>query len=203
MPRLVVVLPLAPLTVGDTFLVRDWPLHVTVLAPFLTDAAPDVIAAALTAAASALPALSVVAGGGERFGRRHDIPVTVLESNPEPDSAARPRGRGRAPVRGCAQRGGVHRDRVPGACHRQAPRAGGCRRHPRTPPARARRHGAPGRPGRPRRARDDPPPPAPTRRLAGSETVTVGAALAAECGRALAARDGMVASGAFTGADGG
>ena len=81
--RLVVVLPLAPLNVGDTFLVRDWPLHVTVLAPFLTDAAPGAIAEALAAAASALPALSVVAGGAERFGRRHDIPVTVLEPNPE------------------------------------------------------------------------------------------------------------------------
>ena len=82
MPRLVVVLPLAPLNVGDTFLVRDWPLHVTVLAPFLTDAAPGAIAEALAAAASALPGLSVVAAGAERFGRRHDIPVTVLEPHP-------------------------------------------------------------------------------------------------------------------------
>jgi len=82
MPRLVVVLPLTPLTVGDTFLVRDWPLHVTVLAPFLTDAAPGVIEEALAAAASAQSALSVVAGGAERFGRRGDVPVTVLEPDP-------------------------------------------------------------------------------------------------------------------------
>jgi len=79
MPRLVVVLPLIPLHVGDTFLVRDWPLHVTVLAPFLTDTEPDVIAEALAAAASASATLSVVADGAERFGRRGDVPVTVLE----------------------------------------------------------------------------------------------------------------------------
>jgi 2'-5' RNA ligase len=82
MPRLVVVLPLAPLTVGDTFLVRDWPLHVTVLAPFLTDAAPRLIAQAIIAAASAQTALRVVAGGRERFGRREDVPVTVLQPDP-------------------------------------------------------------------------------------------------------------------------
>ncbi|MEB0002760.1 2'-5' RNA ligase family protein [Cryobacterium sp. 10S3] len=82
MPRLVVVLPLTPLAVGATFLVRDWPLHVTVLAPFLTDAAPGAIREALAASASAVPALSVVAGGAERFERRHDIPVTVLEPDP-------------------------------------------------------------------------------------------------------------------------
>ena len=81
-PRLVVVLPLTPLAVGDTFLVRDWPLHVTVLAPFLTDAPPSAIEAAIVAAASVLPALSVVAGGAERFGRRQDVPVTLLESDP-------------------------------------------------------------------------------------------------------------------------
>lgn len=44
MPRLVVVLPLSPMRDGDSFAVKDWPLHITVSPPFLTDAAPSDIA---------------------------------------------------------------------------------------------------------------------------------------------------------------
>jgi hypothetical protein len=79
MPRLVVVLPLAPLRVGSSFAVSVWPLHVTVLPPFLTDAPAGQIADALAAATSTLAPLTVVAGGNELFGRRHDIPVTLIE----------------------------------------------------------------------------------------------------------------------------
>jgi hypothetical protein len=79
MPRLVVVLPLTPIPVGAGFAVSAWPLHVTVLPPFLTDAPVDRIADAIAAATRALPALTVVAGGTELFGRRHDIPVTLIE----------------------------------------------------------------------------------------------------------------------------
>lgn len=82
MPRLVIVLPLAPLQTGDTFAVRDWPLHITVLAPFLTDAEPAEIAAALAAVASGQAALTAVAGGDEMFGRRENVPVTVVAPNP-------------------------------------------------------------------------------------------------------------------------
>ena len=78
MPRLVVVLPLAPLTVGASFAVAEWPLHVTVLAPFQTDAAPAAIGDALRSAAAGQPPLTLVAGADELFGRRHDIPVTLL-----------------------------------------------------------------------------------------------------------------------------
>lgn len=78
MTRLVVVLPLAPLRDGESFAVRDWPLHVTVLPPFDTDAEPAEIAATIASAASAHTALTVVAGHGELFGRHHDVPVTVL-----------------------------------------------------------------------------------------------------------------------------
>lgn len=78
MSRLVVVLPLTPLHAGDSFLVQDWPLHVTVLPPFLTDADPDVITLAIAAAASAHHALTAVAGQEEFFGRRKDVPVTVV-----------------------------------------------------------------------------------------------------------------------------
>jgi 2'-5' RNA ligase len=81
MPRLVVVLPLAPLQNGESFAVEDWPLHITVLPPFLTDAAPAEIADSIAAAASAQKALTAIAGHDEMFGRRKDVPVTVVVEN--------------------------------------------------------------------------------------------------------------------------
>ena len=79
MPRLVVVLPLTPLAVGSSFAVADWPLHITVLPPFLTDAAPADIATAIDAAVRAQPPLTVRAGEDALFGRRHNVPVTLIE----------------------------------------------------------------------------------------------------------------------------
>lgn len=81
MTRLVVVLPLSPLAEGDSFAVSEWPLHITVLPPFLTDATASVVEAAIRSAASAYSALIVVAAHEERFGRRHDVPVTVVADN--------------------------------------------------------------------------------------------------------------------------
>lgn len=83
MSRLVVVLPLSPLQSGESFAVQSWPLHITVLAPFLTDAAPDEVAAAIAAAASGHTALTAVAGPEEMFGRRENVPVTVVVENEE------------------------------------------------------------------------------------------------------------------------
>ena len=83
MPRLVVVLPLTPLRNGESFAVDQWPLHITVLAPFETDAAPAEIARVTSAALAGFDALTVVAGKDEQFGRRHDIPVTVVIDNLE------------------------------------------------------------------------------------------------------------------------
>ncbi|SDR82908.1 2'-5' RNA ligase family protein [Microterricola viridarii] len=83
MSRLVIVLPLAPLAVGESFAVHSWPLHVTVLPPFLTTAEPEQIARALADASVGLPAITATAGADELFGRRHNVPVTVLEENPE------------------------------------------------------------------------------------------------------------------------
>src|SRR5690554_1916689 len=83
MSRVVVVLPLRPLISGETFAVPDWPLHVTVVPPFHTEATPAQIAAAIRSATSSQGPLSVVAGGSELFGRRHDVPVTVLHENEE------------------------------------------------------------------------------------------------------------------------
>ncbi|MHA6667655.1 2'-5' RNA ligase family protein [Homoserinimonas sp. A447] len=81
MSRLVVVLPLSPLAEGDSFAVSEWPLHVTVLPPFLTDASASEVADAIRSAASAHPAMKVVAAQDELFGRRHDIPVTLIAEN--------------------------------------------------------------------------------------------------------------------------
>lgn len=81
MPRLVVVLPLTPLETGASFFVAAWPLHITVLAPFETDASPDEIARATAAALAGFPAITVVAGQDELFGRHHDIAVTLIDEN--------------------------------------------------------------------------------------------------------------------------
>lgn len=78
MPRLVVVLPLVPLRVGEGFPVSSWPLHVTVLPPFLTVAGPGAIAAAIGSAVRAQPPITVTAGVDALFGRRHDIPVSLV-----------------------------------------------------------------------------------------------------------------------------
>jgi hypothetical protein len=82
MSRLVIVLPLAPLAVGDSFAVQDWPLHITVLPPFLASAAPSTIAEAVSLACAGQGALRVIADHDELFGRRHDIPVTLVREDP-------------------------------------------------------------------------------------------------------------------------
>ena len=83
MIRLVVVLPLSPLRVGAGFAVAEWPLHVTVLPPFLTDAAPGDVADAIRLAALNQAPLTVIAGEDTLFGRRHNIPVSLLLPNDE------------------------------------------------------------------------------------------------------------------------
>ena len=82
MSRLVVVLPLTPLCTGDSFPVSDWPLHITVLPPFHTDAAASEIGQVIAATAAGRTALTVVAGAGALFGRREDVPVTLVEEHP-------------------------------------------------------------------------------------------------------------------------
>jgi 2'-5' RNA ligase len=82
MSRLVIVLPLHPLQTGESFRVDEWPLHVTVLAPFATDHEPEVIAAALAQLAARVPAITARVGQDELFGRRHTIPVSLVDDNP-------------------------------------------------------------------------------------------------------------------------
>ncbi|BDZ53830.1 2'-5' RNA ligase family protein [Agromyces marinus] len=78
MGRFAVVLPLTPLGVGEAFPVSRWPLHVTVVEPFETghDAAwvADVVGGQLRGREP----VEVVASGRAMFGRRHDVPVTLL-----------------------------------------------------------------------------------------------------------------------------
>ncbi|RNE59119.1 2'-5' RNA ligase family protein [Cryobacterium tepidiphilum] len=81
MARLVVVLPLTPLQTNSSFAVHDWPLHITVLAPFTTDAARHDIIDAIASAASGETAITAVAGADALFGRRHNVPVTLVEEN--------------------------------------------------------------------------------------------------------------------------
>lgn len=81
MPNLVVVLPLEPLQVGESFAVKSWPLHITVLPPFTTDVASSEVADVIAAATSGQTALTAIAGHDEMFGRRRDVPVTVIEEN--------------------------------------------------------------------------------------------------------------------------
>lgn len=81
--RLVVVLPLTPLVVGESFAVRSWPLHVTVLPPFATAASPEAIAEAIAAACAEQRTITALAGDDALFGRRENIPVTLVHENPE------------------------------------------------------------------------------------------------------------------------
>ena len=81
MPRLVVVIPLEPLRAGTRFAVREWPLHVTVVPPFSTHASVDDVARIVTETASDVPPFEVTAGPSAMFGRRHDIPVTLVEED--------------------------------------------------------------------------------------------------------------------------
>jgi len=86
MSRLVVVLPLTALSTGDSFPVSEWPLHITVLPPFHTDVAAsviaDVISGVVAATASGRTALTAVAGADALFGRRENVPVTLVGDDP-------------------------------------------------------------------------------------------------------------------------
>ena len=83
MPRLVVVLPLRPLRLGDGFPLKTWPLHVTVAPTFRTETDAAAVAVAIAPAIARAPALSVTAGLDEGFGPSGKVPVTVLRACPE------------------------------------------------------------------------------------------------------------------------
>ncbi|WP_353808226.1 2'-5' RNA ligase family protein [Agromyces sp. SYSU T00194] len=75
----VVVLPVERMQVGDEFPVGSWPLHLTAVPPFRTPADADGVAAVLADASEGAPALRVRLGTDAMFGRKHDVPVRLVE----------------------------------------------------------------------------------------------------------------------------
>ena len=82
MSRLVVVLPLQPLAVGDGFSLSDWPLHVTVAPTFVVTVDLSAVAGVISPELRRQPGLGVRVGHDEGFGRSGKIPVSVLEPAP-------------------------------------------------------------------------------------------------------------------------
>jgi hypothetical protein len=83
MPRLVVVLPLAPLEDGDGFPLNAWPLHVTIAPTFEIGVSTDRVAEVIRPVVARSAELRLTAGPDEGFGRALDIPVTVVVPTPE------------------------------------------------------------------------------------------------------------------------
>jgi 2'-5' RNA ligase len=83
MTHFVVVLPLSPLTAGESFTVAGWPLHVTLVEPFAADRPHEVVAAALHGVARDARPITTTAGDPALFGRRHDVPVTLIRDGGE------------------------------------------------------------------------------------------------------------------------
>ncbi|MEA5455797.1 2'-5' RNA ligase family protein [Sinomonas sp. JGH33] len=80
MHRFAVVLPLAPMALGERYAVRDWPLHVTVAPVFSTRATTPMLAARMGEVAAQHGPVDAVAGPPELFGPRHDTPVALVDS---------------------------------------------------------------------------------------------------------------------------
>lgn len=83
MARYVVVLPLAPLERGDEFTVADWPLHVTVVEPFETAEPAERLVAALAPVAAGTQVVRTTTGESAMFGRRRDVPVSLIRDGGE------------------------------------------------------------------------------------------------------------------------
>jgi len=83
MARFVVVLPLSPLAADESFTVAAWPLHVTLVEPFATDRPNEVVVAALSGVARDARTITSTAGEAALFGRRGDVPVTLIRDGGE------------------------------------------------------------------------------------------------------------------------
>jgi 2'-5' RNA ligase len=81
MARFVIVLPLVPLAAGDEFTVADWPLHVTLVEPFQADPTAVDVAAVLGQVVSDATPIRAGAGDDAMFGRRRDVPVTLVRDS--------------------------------------------------------------------------------------------------------------------------
>lgn len=74
------MLPLAPLRVGRWIDRAAWPLHVTLVTNFASDADLDLLIAVVREAARTLPPLSGTVGDPARFGPQSDVLVDLVES---------------------------------------------------------------------------------------------------------------------------
>jgi 2'-5' RNA ligase len=83
MARFVVVLPLVPLEAGDEFTIADWPLHVTLVEPFHTERSAAAVTSALARVVAGATAIHAAAGADAMFGRRRDVPVTLVRDGGE------------------------------------------------------------------------------------------------------------------------
>ncbi len=83
MSRLVIVLPLRPLAVGDAFTLREWPLHVTVAPTFVIVGGLPAVLSAASPILLAQPALTLRVGPEEGFGHAMNVPVSLVEPTAE------------------------------------------------------------------------------------------------------------------------
>jgi hypothetical protein len=79
MSRLVVILPLLPLVVGDAFTLREWPLHLTVAPTFVIEGGLLAMLPAVAPILTAQPALRLRVGPEAGFGHALDVPVSLVE----------------------------------------------------------------------------------------------------------------------------
>lgn len=83
MARFVVVLPLVPLAAGAEFTVADWPLHVTLVEPFSTDLPASAVIGIIGRVAEQAAAIRASGDEEAAFGRRRDVPVTLVRDGGE------------------------------------------------------------------------------------------------------------------------
>lgn len=69
--------------IPSVFRKQDWPLHVTVLAPFHSDRSKEELISALTSVSSQNNPIVSVGESQEMFGPKEDIPVIELGNTPE------------------------------------------------------------------------------------------------------------------------
>ena len=81
MSRFVVVLPVGELAAGDSFPVAQWPLHVTLVEPFATTRQGHEVVELVGPALGAAAAVATTAGDRAGFGRRGDVPVTLVHDD--------------------------------------------------------------------------------------------------------------------------
>ncbi|WP_403024975.1 2'-5' RNA ligase family protein [Salinibacterium sp. GXW1014] len=78
MQRVVIVLPVEPLDVDDSFRVDRWPLHITVVPPFTARVSLAEIVRLVHSVAQGEEPFTVTVGVEALFGRDHDVPVNLI-----------------------------------------------------------------------------------------------------------------------------